>query len=36
MDSMDITQRYFDAWNRRDAGELIATFADGGIYWRQC
>jgi steroid delta-isomerase-like uncharacterized protein len=32
MNSMDVAQRYFAAWNRRDAGELIATFADGGTY----
>jgi steroid delta-isomerase-like uncharacterized protein len=32
MEAMDVAQRYFDAWNRRDAAELIATFADGGTY----
>lgn len=32
MDAMDVAQRYVNAWNRRDAGELIARFADGGTY----
>jgi ketosteroid isomerase-like protein len=32
MDAMDVAQRYFNAWNRRDASELIATFADSGTY----
>jgi SnoaL-like domain len=32
MGAMDVAQRYFGAWNRRDAAELIAMFADGGTY----
>jgi steroid delta-isomerase-like uncharacterized protein len=32
MEAMDVAQRYFDAWNRRDAAGLVATFADGGTY----
>ena len=27
-----IAQRYFEAWNRRDAAAIVATFADGGAY----
>ena len=26
MDAIDVARHYFDAWNRRDAGELVATF----------
>jgi ketosteroid isomerase-like protein len=29
---MDVVQRYFDAWNRRDSARLISAFADGGTY----
>ena len=29
---MDVAQRYFDAWNRRDAAAIVATFAEGGTY----
>lgn len=29
---VQIAQRYFDAWNRRDAGAIMATFAEGGTY----
>jgi steroid delta-isomerase-like uncharacterized protein len=32
MDALDLAHRYFDAWNRRDAAGLIATFADGATY----
>ena len=27
-----IAQRYFDAWNHRDASAIVATFAEGGTY----
>jgi len=27
-----VAQRYFDAWNQRDAAAIVATFADGGTY----
>ena len=27
-----IALRYFDAWNRRDAAAIVATFAEGGTY----
>jgi steroid delta-isomerase-like uncharacterized protein len=29
---LEIAQRYFDAWNRHDAGAIVATFAETGIY----
>ena len=29
---LEIAQRYFDAWNRRDAAGVMATFAEGGTY----
>ena len=29
---IQIAQRYFDAWNQRDAGAIVATFAEGGTY----
>lgn len=32
MNAMQVAQRYFDAWNRRDAEGILATFADGGTY----
>ncbi len=32
MSSLDVTQKYFDAWNRRDPAGIVATFADGGTY----
>src|SRR5918993_2108357 len=32
MDATDVAQRYFDAWNRRDPGAIVATFAEGGTY----
>jgi len=32
MDALTVAQRYFDAWNRRDAAGIVATFADGGTY----
>lgn len=27
-----IAQRYFEAWNRRDAAVVMATFTEGGTY----
>lgn len=32
MDAVDVAQGYFDAWNRRDADAIVATFAEGGTY----
>lgn len=32
MDALEIAQRYFDAWNRRDADAIMATFAPDGTY----
>jgi steroid delta-isomerase-like uncharacterized protein len=32
MNSLEIANQYFDAWNRRDASAIVATFADGGTY----
>jgi steroid delta-isomerase-like uncharacterized protein len=32
MNALDIAQRYFDAWNRRDAPGIVAMFAEGGTY----
>ena len=32
MDAIGIAQGYFDAWNRRDAEAIVATFADDGTY----
>jgi steroid delta-isomerase-like uncharacterized protein len=32
MKPLEVAQMYFDAWNRRDAAGLVATFADGGTY----
>ena len=29
---MDVAQRYFDAWNRRDAAGIVDTFVEGGTY----
>src|ERR1700736_555515 len=28
----DAVQTYFDAWNARDSGALVASFAEGGTY----
>ena len=30
--SVETAQRYFDAWNRHDAGGIAATFAENGTY----
>jgi steroid delta-isomerase-like uncharacterized protein len=32
MDVLNTAQCYFDAWNRRDADGIVATFAAGGTY----
>ncbi|MGE3909286.1 MAG: ester cyclase [Chloroflexota bacterium] len=32
MEPVDVAQRYFDAWNRRDAEAIAANFAPGGTY----
>ena len=32
MDSEELAQRYFSAWNLRDAGAVLETFAPGGTY----
>ncbi len=32
MNTSEIAQRYFDAWNNRDAAAIVATFAEGGTY----
>jgi steroid delta-isomerase-like uncharacterized protein len=29
---LEVVQRYFDAWNRRDTEGIVATFAEGGTY----
>jgi steroid delta-isomerase-like uncharacterized protein len=32
MNAMQVAERYFDAWNRRDADAIVASFASGGTY----
>jgi steroid delta-isomerase-like uncharacterized protein len=32
MSNMDLAQAYFDAWNARDAGAILATLGEGGTY----
>jgi steroid delta-isomerase-like uncharacterized protein len=32
MDAMQVAQRYFDAWNCRDAEAIVSSFAEGGTY----
>lgn len=32
MDTTDVAQRYFDAWNGRDPEAVAAAFAEGGTY----
>jgi hypothetical protein len=32
MNPMQVAERYFDAWNRRDATAIVASFASGGTY----
>ena len=32
MTALQTAQQYFDAWNRRDAAAILATFAEGGMY----
>ena len=32
MNAIQIAERYFDAWNRREADAIVASFASGGTY----
>ena len=32
MKAEDVTQRYHDSWNRRDADALVGAFIEGGTY----
>lgn len=32
MDAITVAQKYFAAWNTRDAGAIVATVAEGGTY----
>jgi steroid delta-isomerase-like uncharacterized protein len=32
MSNIDISKKYFDAWNAHDADAIVKTFADNGIY----
>ncbi len=32
MNTLEVAQEYFDAWNRRDGASIAATFAAGGTY----
>jgi steroid delta-isomerase-like uncharacterized protein len=32
MNALQVAQGYFDAWNRRDAGAIVASFANDGTY----
>ena len=32
MEPAEVAQRYFEAWNGRDPGAIVATFAEGGTY----
>jgi hypothetical protein len=32
MSAMQVVQHYFDTWNGRDVGAIVATFAEGGTY----
>jgi hypothetical protein len=32
MSAIQVAQRYFDAWNQRDAAAIIAILAPGGTY----
>ena len=32
MTNLEVAQKYFDAWNRRDPSSIVATFLDGGTY----
>jgi steroid delta-isomerase-like uncharacterized protein len=32
MSSLEVAQRYFDGWNRRDPAAVLATMAPGGTY----
>jgi steroid delta-isomerase-like uncharacterized protein len=32
MNAIEVVKRHFDAWNRHDAGAIVALFAEGGTY----
>ncbi len=32
MNPMQVAERHFDAWKRRDADAIVASFASGGTY----
>jgi steroid delta-isomerase-like uncharacterized protein len=32
MNAIEVVKRHFDAWNRRDADAIVATFAEGAAY----
>jgi steroid delta-isomerase-like uncharacterized protein len=32
MQPIDVAHRYFDAWNRHDAHDIVSLFAEGGTY----
>ena len=32
MNASEIVKHHFDAWNRRDADAIVATFTEGGTY----
>jgi len=32
MNTLEVAQKYFDAWNRKDGASIAATFAAGGTY----
>ncbi len=32
MGSLEVAQRYFDAWNRRDPAGVVELFTAGGTY----
>ena len=32
MDALECARKYFDAWNRRDADAVLATFGADGTY----
>ena len=32
MDVTEVAQRYFDAWNHRDAAAIVAAFTERGTY----
>ena len=32
MTNLDLAKAYFDAWNSRDAGAIVETFQESGVY----